>query len=294
MTFRIKGSSSLSKIFNSEVFKTAVKYGGYLKEGLVTDIFCCVAEYNDYRKAKSTIRKEAPRGDGHPVLVLPGFTSNDLTTAPLRHILKKKGYKAYKWKGGFNLGLKDKTAKHLASHLKKIYEKNGHQPVSLIGHSLGGFYARALAQEFPEMVRCVITVETPFGIGICNEGADPILVSTIEKMSDPRFSLNNEGMAERLLTPPARPTTSIFSKIDDVAAWQACLNPATQQTENIEVTASHIGGIWHKDTIAVILERLAETKGDWKPSGRASSEKTPPNPRWRPKASKDWHFFPRP
>jgi pimeloyl-ACP methyl ester carboxylesterase len=286
-----KHFSSLSKV--PETIKTTVKFGGYWGKGLLPDLFHGAGDYKDYRKAKRGLRKEAPHGDNHPVLVIPGFLSNDMPTAPLRHILKEKGYKPYKWRGGVNLGLKEKTVQHLALRLKEVYEENDRQKVTLIGHSLGGLYARLLAQEFPEMVRAVITVQTPFGVGAFKEAADPILVSTIEKLSDSKFGLDNEGVPERLLTPPPMPTTSIFSKKDDIAGWQACLNPSTPHSENIEVAASHSSSIWHKDTIAIILERLAAPKENWKPSNKASPEKPPVNPGWKPKASEDWRFFPR-
>ena len=34
----------------------------------------------------------APRGDGHPVLVLPGLVASDTSTRPLRSFLKSRGY----------------------------------------------------------------------------------------------------------------------------------------------------------------------------------------------------------
>lgn len=284
-------SHKLTQIFNTlKGLRTIVKYGKERRHGLVQDLAVSAHEYGDYRKVKRDIRAAAPRGDKHPVLVIPGFTSGDSTTAPLRHILKKMGYKPYKWRGGINLGLKDKTAKRLARRLKKIYEKNGHQKVSLVGHSLGGIYARVLAQEYPEMVRDVITVDTPFGVGMDRSTTAPLVVNTIIRLSDAKFSLDNPGIPERMLTPPEQPTTSIFSKIDTVAGWQACLNPETAHTENIEVHASHIGSIWHQETVAAILERLAEPEGQWKPSPHAAQEKTPANPGWKP-AGNDWRLF---
>lgn len=284
-------SHKLSQIFNTFAeLKTMATYGKDRRHGLLQDAFTCAQEYRDYRHVKRAIRAQAPVGDGHPVLVLPGFTSNDASTAPLRHMLKKKGYKPYKWKGGVNLGLKQKTATHLAHRLKEIYEQNGRQKVSLVGHSLGGIYARVLAQEYPDLVRDVITVDTPFGVGMDRASTTPFVVNTIIRLSDPQFSLDNPGIAERMLTPPEEPTTSIFSKSDTVAGWTACLNPDTPHTENIEVHASHIGSIWHQETVATILERLAEPEGRWKPSSHAAHEKTPANPNWKP-AGNDWRLF---
>ncbi len=46
----------------------------------------------------------APRGDGHPVLTLPGFLASDLSMAPMRRYLKELGYDAYAWNNGRNIG----------------------------------------------------------------------------------------------------------------------------------------------------------------------------------------------
>lgn len=287
-----KKLTSLSKAFKLETVETVVKYGGYWRKGVLSKVFSGASEYRQYRKARPAVHKKAPRGDGHPVLIIPGFMSHDILTVPMRRMLEEKGYKPHKWENGINRGPTKKIIEQLAVRLREIYKENGNQKVSLIGHSLGGLYARVLAQEFPEMVRSVITVQTPFGIGVIKEGADPTLVSTIEKLGDKRFRLSSKGMSERLLTPSSVPTTSIFSKVDPVAGWQACLNPSTGNSENIEVAASHYGTMWHKDTVAIILERLAEPKDNWKRSSRASNEKPPANPSWKPNTTPDWRMFP--
>ncbi len=282
----------VAAFLKSDTFKTLKTYCNQRKKSLLKDFFNSAAEYKELHQAKPSLHKNSPQGDGHPVLVIPGFTANDFFTAPLRHILQDKGYKPYKWKGGFNIGLKDKTTEHLARRLKEIYEENGNQKVSLIGHSLGGFYARTLAQEFPDMVRDVITVDTPFGIGMKQDAAPAFVVSTILKLSEAKYSINNEGMSERLLTPPQMPTTSIFSKIDTVAGWQACLNPATPLSENIEIKATHIGSVWNKEAFVIILDRLAQPEGKWKPHKTPANDAPPPNPNWKPKSS-GWKLFPK-
>ncbi len=203
------------------------------------------------------------------------------------------GYKAYGWEGGINAGLRDSTVEHLHKRLKEIYEENGHQKVSLIGHSMGGMYARCLAHEFPEMVRDVITMGTPFGIGMNKEATPGWLANTIQFLSHAKYTLKTHGMAERLLTPPDLPTTSIFSKTDGIAGWQACLNPKTPWTENIEVTSSHMGMICNKGVLAILLDRLAQPEGAWQNYKNPSTETPPPNPEWKPAAS-NWRFFPKP
>jgi len=259
-----------------------------------TEAFRLATEFNQFRATWPELRATAPQGDGHPVLIIPGFTASDLPSYRLRRALREVGYNAYGWDGGVNTGLRNKTVEHLHSRLKEIYDENGGQKVSLIGHSMGGIYARCLAHEFPDMVRDVITVGSPFGIGM-NKGATPaLLVNTIQLLSNSKYSLKVAGMAERLLTPPDVPTTSIFSKMDGIAGWRACLNPKTRWSENIEVKSSHMGMICNKDVLSILLDRLAQPEGAWKIYKNASKETPPPNPAWKPAANSNWRLFPKP
>ena len=271
----------------------AGEYFKYRKKSFLSNVFKSVTEYGQFHVAKATLQQQSARGDSHPVLVIPAFTSNDWPTSPLRRMLKKQGYKAYAWKGGLNMGITEKTMDHVHTRLEQIYKENGNKKVTVIGHSLGGFYARALAQEFPEMVRAVITINTPFGVGLYKEAIPPLVLKTIQEMSDPRYSLDKEDITERLLTPPPVPTTSIFSKIDAVAGWQACLNPITALSENVEVQASHLGSIWNKGTLEVVLDRLAQPEGKWKHHKNPAKDAAPANPNWAPKPADHKTFFPR-
>src|SRR5690606_28808512 len=88
-------------------------------------------------------------GDGHPVLILPGFLASDLSTRPLRRFLRDLGYWAHRWNLGVNLGLTGDLEQRLAERLEEVYRRHGRR-VSLIGWSLGGVYARVLANRFPE------------------------------------------------------------------------------------------------------------------------------------------------
>ncbi|MCE9508002.1 MAG: alpha/beta fold hydrolase [Alphaproteobacteria bacterium] len=245
------------------------------------DNFRGAIEYKDLLAKWPVLKQKMPQGDGHPVLIIPGFTANDGTITPLCDALKEKGYNAHTWGRGRNLGLNDKTAKHLRERLEKLYTENGNQKVTLIGHSLGGFYARELAREFPDMVRDVITIGTPFGVGIDKKSVLPPVRALIEKLNGGKVSLKDPDMAQRLLTPPPVPTTSVFSKTDLVAGWKVCLNPAAPEAENVEVKASHVGLIYSADTFAVVMDRLAQPEGSWKPYSAASPEIPPQNPCWK-------------
>ena len=103
----------------------------------------------------------APRGDGHPVLTLPGFLASDLSMAPMRRYLKELGYDAYAWKMGRNIGGVSRMRAALRDRLAEIHATTGRK-VSIVGWSLGGVYARDLALQAPDMVRCVVTLGSPF------------------------------------------------------------------------------------------------------------------------------------
>lgn len=104
---------------------------------------------------------QAPAGDGHPVIVLPGLSASDGSTLPLRGYLGNLGYDVSGWNQGHNFGPR---AGILDTAKRQIFDTcaASGQPVSLIGWSLGGIYARELAKDLPDCVRSVITLGTPF------------------------------------------------------------------------------------------------------------------------------------
>src|SRR6187401_2648102 len=97
----------------------------------------------------------APRGDGHPVLTLPGFLASDLSMAPMRRYLKELRYDSHAWEMGRNLGGVSKMRAALHDRLAEIHSATGRK-VSIVGWSLGGIYARDLALWAPDMVRSVV------------------------------------------------------------------------------------------------------------------------------------------
>src|ERR1700724_3200129 len=105
----------------------------------------------------SPLLMRAPRGDGHPVLTLPGFLASDLSMAPMRRYLKELGYDAHAWRMGRNLGGLTRVRAALRERLAEIHANTGRK-VTVIGWSLGGVYARDLALHAPDMVRYVVTL----------------------------------------------------------------------------------------------------------------------------------------
>src|SRR6195256_6731554 len=106
----------------------------------------------------------APRGDGHPVLVLPGLVASDTSTRPLRTFLKSRGYAVSGCRQGRNLGLRQGVQHAMVDLVHELNDTHGRK-VSLVGWSLGGLYARQLAKMMPDRVRAVITLGSPFAAG---------------------------------------------------------------------------------------------------------------------------------
>ena len=98
------------------------------------------------------------------VMVIPGFLGDDRGNGPLIRFLRHLGYTASGWGQGRNLGTQSFSEDSLRAAMEPLINA-GNGKVSLIGHSLGGIYAREIARSDPEWVDQVITVGSPFGEG---------------------------------------------------------------------------------------------------------------------------------
>lgn len=204
----------------------------------------------------------APKGDGHPVLVLPGFLASGSSTFPLRHLLNRVGYKGHRWKLGRNTGPLRIALEQVMDRMQELRARYDSK-VSLIGWSLGGVYARELAWMSPDDVRLVITLGTPFRHHHATAPA-PLYHSINGHHSehvDPEI-------LERAERPPPVPCTSIYTRSDGVVPWQCSLDIDAPETENIRVYGSHCGLGHNPSALWAILDRLALPEDDWRPFDR--------------------------
>jgi pimeloyl-ACP methyl ester carboxylesterase len=208
---------------------------------------------------RRALRARATRGDGHPVLVLPGLLAGDFSTAPLRRFLRELCYDARGWKLGLNRGPNARLSRDMEERLVQLAKRHGRK-VSLIGQSLGGIYARELARKHPELVRCVITLATPFRDISATHAASLVPIR-------PRGRPLSEAheLRAHLAQPIGVPTTSIYSRSDGIVHWQSCLEQPGPERENVEVDCSHTGMGFHPLVIAVVADRLAQPEGAWRP-----------------------------
>lgn len=205
----------------------------------------------------SPILRHAPRGDGHPVLVFPGLVTGDFSTLVLRNYIDQLGYASYAWEMGLNLGPRPGVVERCIERVRDLHSAHG-EPVSLVGWSLGGVYAREIAKLMPETIRQVITLGTPFAGSAKATNAWRLYEFTSGQRieEDPRIANLRD-------TPPV-PTTSIYSRTDGVVAWQCSVERETGTSENIEVHASHCGLGMNPAALYAVADRLSQPHGDWK------------------------------
>jgi pimeloyl-ACP methyl ester carboxylesterase len=185
--------------------------------------------------AWSPLLTRSPRGDGHTVLVMPGLGATDVSTRPLRRFLRMLGYDVHGWGLGRNNGPTELMLDGVARRFTDLHGRDG-LPVSLVGWSMGGIFARRLARLNAESVRQVITLGSPFRM----------------MSGTPSSSL---GM----------PSTAVYSKTDGIAPWQSCQDGSGPRHESIEVLGSHCGLGHHPAVLHVMADRLAQPAGEWTP-----------------------------
>jgi len=206
----------------------------------------------------SPLLMRAPRGDGHPVLTLPGFLATDISMAPMRRYLMELGYDAYAWKMGRNVGGFARMRAALRDRLAEIHAATGRK-VSIVGWSLGGIYARDLALQAPELVRCVVTLGSPFAGDIRATNATRLYEAmsgeTVEHDSALRTAISGDLPV---------PTSSIYSRADGIVNWRTCILRPSATAENIEVhLASHVGLGVNAAALWAVADRLAQPEGQF-------------------------------
>jgi pimeloyl-ACP methyl ester carboxylesterase len=209
----------------------------------------------------------SPRGDGHPVLVLPGLGGGDGSTLVMRRFLAAQGHAAAPWALGRNLGpAMDDLGPRLAERLEAVWRSGGGRKVSLVGWSLGGVYARLLAQRFPERVRQVITLGSPIGGLPRSSSAYRVIRQMPGVRIDRDQALRLRALAGEPL--PDVPSTAAYSRTDGIVPWQIARQASSPLAENVEVYGSHIGLGFNPSALYLLAERLAQRDGAWQPFDR--------------------------
>lgn len=209
--------------------------------------------------------RDLPRGDGSPVVVIPGFLAGDASLNLMRFWLGRLGYEAHRSGIALNVDCSDRALERLDRRVEELHARTG-RPVALIGHSRGGHFAKALAARRPERVAGVISMasglDTPFDISIPTRAAVSAVRWVHERTTD---RVQARGcFTERCRCdfardfaapfPPEVPITSIYSRGDGVVWWEACVVP---YATNVEVASSHVGMAFNAEAYRAVAEALA-------------------------------------
>ena len=207
-----------------------------------------------------------PRGDGRPVVLLPGFLAGDQTLAILAAWLRRLGYAPSVCGFRANIDCSDRLLQGVERRVDALHRRHGWR-VAVVGHSRGGHFARAMGARAPDRVSHAIS------LGADLRGLTGISVPTLAAVAAIRrgLVLTRRTRAERCFTVDCTCAfaqdyarsfpcdqvrlTSIYSKQDGVVRWQGAVVP---EAECVEVTGSHVGLAVNRKTYRAIAHALAK------------------------------------
>jgi triacylglycerol lipase len=200
-----------------------------------------------------------PRGDGRAVLLIPGFLSGDWSLRVLHGWLQRIGYRSYLSGIQFNVHHSEHLVANLRTRLAVVRKEAGAR-VSVVGHSRGGVLAKVLSSRVPDSVEQVVGLGSPFADQFDVAGLTNVAVGVVRTANELRFGRNFqlEGrFAHELLQPPAVPTTSIYTRSDDVVNFRSCLRP---DIPAVSVWGSHNGLVVNPEAYRVLGRLLARPR----------------------------------
>ena len=212
---------------------------------------------------------QAPRGDGHPVLLLPGFLADENSLIVLKTFLQSKGYEVHTWGLGRNLGFRSKHVSALPQKIRHLHHV-AKRKVSLVGWSLGGVFALYGAESTQECVRSIVTLGSPVSVDAAGSQSPPVVKALYRLVS------HRLGPTAHVMQPRAKtlresrrlplPTSCLYSLGDGVVPPQeATIDGDPSFHENIQVPGSHLGLGFNGIVLAIVADRLAQAEGDWQP-----------------------------
>jgi triacylglycerol lipase len=211
-------------------------------------------------------RSGVERGDGRPVVLMPGFLAGDRTLAVMGGWLRRLGYAPHTCGFVTNVDCSDRSMQRVERRVDALNERYGRR-VALIGHSRGGHFARAMGARAPDRVSHAIS------LGADLRGLVGISAPTLAAVAAVRrgLGLTRRARAELCFTAECTcsfardyvrsfPTervrlTSVYSKEDGVVRWQGCVVP---EADCVEVRGSHVGLAFNRKAYRAIAQALAK------------------------------------
>ena len=222
---------------------------------------------------------DVPRGSGRPVILIPGFLAGDASLRLMSQWLRRVGYRTHGSGITANVECSERAVTKLEGRVIDLSERYG-QPVSIIGHSRGGMFARVLAVRHPDRISSVVTLGSPLVPSLDDihpllrlqirtlqrvqrASGDGLLASACEESLEAyNFGLDPIGCCTQFWTDLDDDLqgdvrlTSIYSRSDGVLHWRCCLDP---QAEHVEVESSHCGMAFNAKVFTTVGSLLART-----------------------------------
>ena len=200
-----------------------------------------------------------PRGDGHPVLVMPGLLADERSLWLLSRFLRSRGYQVLQWGEGRNRGPTPGVFDTALAILKSANRRSG-QKVSLVGWSLGGTLARVLANRHPELIRSMVTLATPFT-------GDPKAthLNWLYKWATGHAPGARAAFTREYSGTPDVPLTAVYSRLDGVIPWQAAYQEPGPHSESVRVMCPHGAMAADPMVMYILADRLSQPDGEWRP-----------------------------
>ena len=181
-----------------------------------------------------------------PVLVLPGLGRGDGQTLHLRRHLIDLGFDARGWGLGVDIGPTRRVLDGLDALLCTTVDAGG--PVNLVGLSMGGLFARWMAQRHPALTRQVVTVCSPF-----RSPLDSFFLPL--RQVAPFWPCDVAAFVEAVSRRPPVPSTCFYTVTDGTVTWGSCLDPETP-TDCLEFSGVHLTMATNPEVWSMLAERL--------------------------------------
>lgn len=207
----------------------------------------------------------ASRGNGDPVVLVPGFMAGDTSLLLLSRHLRRLGYRTYRSTMHANVGCTRAASAALEQRIEAIATRRGSK-VTIVGHSLGGLLARGIAARRPDLVDGIVTLGSPL---LAPGAVHPVLALDLALVIALRRAGIGRLMGEECTSgdcarssweqareqlPRTVAFTSVFSRRDGVVDWRGCLDP---DARTVEVPTSHLGMALDPVVFDVVAAALA-------------------------------------
>lgn len=206
-----------------------------------------------------------PRGDGAPVLLVPGFMAGDPSLATMAGWLKRLGHRPCRARMRANIDCSTRALDRLEREVETLAERDGRR-VAVVGQSRGGTMARGLAMRRPDLVSAIVTLGSPLNDHFAVHPlvrAQVTALGVLGTVGVPGLFGRGCGSGECCAVfreqatqpfPDGVGFVSVYSRTDGIVDWRACLDP---DAEHVEVRASHVGMAVNADVYRAIASALA-------------------------------------